>query len=170
THTGQRSVGTVDTKGNYEIFGLRPSDYTVTVAGKTQTATLQVGQTVSVDFAAAATPGGAIVVTGSSNAQPVQAQTVATNITPAQIENIPQIAIQEYQLETQNFGAEVGQAASALLTAITKTGGDHFHGSAFLEFQPKSFITQPFFDKKNGIPKPEYQRYQLGGYFGGPII
>ena len=51
THTGQRSVGTVDAKGNYEIFGLRPSDYTVTVAGKTQTATLQVGQTVSVDFA-----------------------------------------------------------------------------------------------------------------------
>ena len=25
-HTGQRFVGTVDAKGNYEIFGLRPSD------------------------------------------------------------------------------------------------------------------------------------------------
>ena len=237
TQTGQRSVGTVNVKGNYEIFGLRPSTYTVSVGGReAQTATIQVGQTVAVDFLQTRT-GNAIVVTGRRTAQPVQAQTVATNITPAQIENLPQnqrnflsfaalapgiqlispsgaqqlqagalapqnanvlldgmslknpinhggvfgqnfglgnpfpeIAIQEYQVETQNFGAEVGQAASALLTAITKTGGDTFHGSAFIEFQPKSFITQPFFDKKNHIPKPPYNRQQFGGDFGGPII
>ena len=49
---------------------------------------MQVGQTVSVDFIEARA--GAIVVTGRRSAQPVQAQTVATNITPAQIENLPQ--------------------------------------------------------------------------------
>jgi hypothetical protein len=241
THTGQRSVGTTDANGNYEIFGLRPSDYTVATAGKpTQTATLNVGQAVTVDFVTAATRpgGGGIVVTGRRRAQPTQAQTVATNITPAQIENLPQnsrnflsfaalapgvqlispggaaqlqagalapqnanilldgmsfknpinhgglfgqnfgsfgnpfpqIAIQEYQLQTQNFGAENGQSASALLTAITKTGGDHFHGDAFIEWQPKSFITQPYFDKKNHVPKQDYDRKQFGGDFGGPII
>jgi hypothetical protein len=47
THTGQRSVGTVDSKGNYSILGLRPSDYTVTVDGKTQNTNLQVGQAVT---------------------------------------------------------------------------------------------------------------------------
>ena len=239
THTGQRSVGTVDAQGNYTILGLRPSDYSVTVAGHpAQTTQLLVGQTVTMDFAETRTAtGGAIVVTGRRIAQPVQAQTVATNITTAQIENLPQntrnflsfaqlapgvqlvspsgsqqlqagalspsnanilidgmsfknpinhggalgqnfgignpfpqIAIQEYQVQTQNFGAETGQAASALLTAVTKTGGDHFHGSAFIEFQPKKFITQPFFDKKNNVPKPDYKRYQFGGDFGGPII
>ena len=235
-HTGQSQVGRVDAKGNYAILGLRPSDYTVTVQGRApQTATLQVGQTVNVDFLQNAA--GNIVVVGRRTAQPVQAQTVATNITPAQIENLPQnqrnflsfaalapgiqlispsgaqqiqagalspsnvnvlldgmsfknpinhggvfgqnfglgnpfpqIAVQEYQVETQNFGAETGQAASALLTAITKTGGDQFHGSAFVEYQPKSFITQPFFDKKNHTPKPDYKRWQFGGDFGGPII
>src|SRR4051794_17095334 len=236
THTGQRSVGRVDAKGNYAILGLRPSDYTVTVAGKaTQTASLQVGQTVTVDFAAAARPGGAIVVTGRRNSQPVQAQTVATNVTPAQIENLPQnarnflsfatlapgitlanpsgavqlqagalnadhanvlldgmsfknpinhggmfgqnfgdfgnpfpeIAIQEYQVETQNFGAEVGQSASAVLSAITKTGGDHFHGSAFIEWQPKAFVSRP---RYSSGPKKNYDRKQFGGEFGGPII
>ena len=51
THTGQRSVGKIDAKGNYAILGLRPSTTTVTVAGKApQTASLQVGQTVAVDF------------------------------------------------------------------------------------------------------------------------
>ena len=237
TVNGQRSVGTVDARGNYVLLGVRPSTYKVTAGGQTQDANVQVGQTVTVDFAAAAPGGGSIIVTGRRTAQPVQAQTVATNITPAQIENLPQnqrnflsfaalapgvqlispsgaqqvqvgalspsnvnllldgmsfknpinhggvfgqnfglgnpfpqIAIQEYQVQTQNFGAETGQAGSAVLSAITKTGGSEFHGSAFIEFQPKSFITQPFFDKKNNVPKPDYKRYQFGGELGGPII
>jgi hypothetical protein len=238
THTGQRSVGNVNAQGDYEIFGLRPSTYTVTVAGKpAQTTTDGVGQAVSVDFLEARTAG-KIVITGRRTAQPVQAQTVATNITPAQIENLPQnqrnflsfaqlapgvqlispsgaqqlqagahapqnanilldgmsfknpinhggmlgqnfgdfgnpfpqIAIQEYQLQTQNFGAENGQSASALLSAITKTGGNTFHGSAFIDWQPKSFVEQPYFDKKNGVPKKDSERKQFGGDIGGPII
>ena len=239
TYTHQRTVGTVNAQGNYEIFGLRPSTYTVTVAGKPpQTTTVFVGQTANVDFVQTRAAGGAIVVTGRRTAQPVQAQTVATNITPAQIENLPQnqrnflsfaqlapgiqlispsgaqqlqagalapqnanilldgmsfknpinhggmlgqnfgdfgnpfpqIAIQEYQLQTQNFGAENGQSASALLTAITKSGGDKFHGDAFFEWQPKSFIERPYFDKVNHVPKGEFDRKQFGGDIGGPII
>ena len=82
----------------------------------------------------------------------------------------PQSAIQEYKIETQNFDASNGQVGSALVTAITKTGGNDFHGSFFLEVQPNSFITQPYFDKKNKVPKPEYNRKQFGGEFSGPII
>ena len=82
----------------------------------------------------------------------------------------PEIAVQEYKVETQNFGAETGQVGSALISAITKTGGNHFHGSAFIEFQPKSFIGQPYFDKRNHVPKPQYNRKQFGGELSGPII
>ena len=88
----------------------------------------------------------------------------------------PQIAIQEYQVQTQNFGAETGQAGSALITAITKTGGDEFHGSAFIEFQPKAFITEPYlrqegpFDPIKKCQKSDYDRKQFGGEFGGPIV
>lgn len=244
TVTGQRAVGTVDAQGNYAIYGLRPSTYNVTVAGQAAQTSINVGQSVALDFgttpvtAGAAGPRGGIVVTGRRTAQPVQAQTVAQNITPAQIENLPQnqrnflsfaalapgvqlispsgaaqlqagalapqnanilldgmsfknpinhggmlgqnfgdfgnpfpqIAIQEYQLQTQNFGAENGQSASALLSAITKTGGNKFHGSVFLDFQPKSFVEQPYFDKKNHVPKRDSSRKQFGGELGGPII
>jgi hypothetical protein len=232
TITGQRVTGTLDAQGNYQLNGLRPSTYNVTVAGKTQTTTLPLGQSVTLDFGAPPTTG-AIIVTGRRSAQPVHAQTVATNISPAQIENLPQnqrnflsfaalapgiqltpgrnaqiqagalsssnvnvlldgmsfknpinhggvfgqnfglgnpfpqIAIQEYQVQTQNFGAETGQAGSAILTAITKTGGNKFHGSAFIEWQPKAFIEQPHFDTG---PKPDYDRKQFGGEFSGPII
>ncbi|QNP43586.1 hypothetical protein H9L15_02295 [Sphingomonas daechungensis] len=237
TNTGRKVVGTVDETGNYTILGLVPGTYTVATDGKdAQTTTLLVGQTAVVDFVAAAegAPAG-IVVTGR-RVREVRTQTVSTNITPAQIENLPQskrnflsfaalapgvsvtagenaqvqagatssqnvnvfidgmslknpinhggvfgqnfglgnpfpqIAIQEYSIETQNFGAESGQAGSALITAITKTGGNEFHGSAFIEFQPKAWITQPYFDKKNNVPKPDYNRKQYGGELGGPII
>jgi outer membrane receptor for ferrienterochelin and colicin len=238
THTGQRAVGTVDARGNYSILGLRPSDYNVTVAGKTQPATVLVGQTVNVDFVTATATGpsgSSIVIRGRRTTQPVQAQAVTTNITPAQIENLPQnqrnflsfatlapgiqlvspsgaqqfqagalaaqnanilldgmsfknpinhggmfgqnfgslgnpfpeIAIQEYQVESQNFGAETGQSASAVLSAITKTGGDHFHGSVFGEWQPKAFISKPHFQTG---PKQDYDRKQFGAELGGPII
>jgi len=235
--TGQRFTGATDASGNYVILGLRPSTYNVSVDGKpTQETTLLVGQTATLDFIEERpAEGGAIVVTGR-RVREVRTQTVSTNITPSEIENLPQnkrnflsfaalapgvqvtpggnaqvqagaiasqftnvfldgmsfknpinhggvfgqnfglgnpfpqIAIQEYQVETQNFGAESGQTGSALITAITKTGGNAFHGSAFLEYQPKSFITQPHFDKEAGIPKPDYKRYQFGGELGGPII
>ncbi|HEX8667573.1 MAG TPA: TonB-dependent receptor [Allosphingosinicella sp.] len=235
-NTGQRITGAVDANGNYRILGLTPSTYTITVDGREpQEATLLVGQTAAVDFLTA-TADSQIVVTGRRNVQEVRTQTVATNITPAQIENLPQnrrnflsfaalapgvqvtpgdnaqvqagaiasqftnvfldgmsfknpinhggifgqnfglgnpfpqVAVQEYQVETQNFGAESGQAGSAVISAITKTGGNEFHGSVFLEYQPRSFIEQPFFDKKNNVPKPDYKRYQYGGELGGPII
>jgi outer membrane receptor protein involved in Fe transport len=237
TNTGQRFTATTDAAGEYRIFGLRPSTYTVSVSGReAQETTLLVGQTGVVDFLSAGAEGEAIVVTGTRTLREVRTQTVSTNITPAQIENLPQnrrnflsfaslapgvqvtagentqiqagglasqftnvfldgmsfknpinhggifgqnfglgnpfpqLAVQEYRVETQNFGAESGQAASAVVSAITKTGGDEFHGSVFFEYQPKAFIERPFFDKKNNVPKPDYRRYQYGGELGGPII
>lgn len=234
THTGQKHSGKINESGDYEIFGLRPSTYKVEVSGKpTQEATLLIGQTSVVDFADAS---GTIVVTGTRSVTEVRTQAITTNVTPAQIENLPQNkrnflafaelapgvavsrggnaqlqagstdssqtnvfldgmslknpinhggvfgqnfglgnpfpqnAIQEYKIETQNFGAETGQTGSAVVTAVTKSGGDEFHGSAFIQFQPKSFVGQPYFDKKAGRPKPPYNRKQFGGELGGPII
>ena len=138
---------------------------------------------------AALAPG--VQVTGGENSQ-VQAGGVASQFTNVFLDGMsfknpinhggvfgqnfglgnpfPQIAVQEYVVETQNFGAETGQAGSAVISAITKTGGNKFHGSAFIEFQPKSFIEQPYFDKKADKEKVDYNRKQFGGEIGGPII
>lgn len=89
----------------------------------------------------------------------------------------PQSAVQEFRVETQNFKAEYEQAGSAIITAVTKTGGESFHGGAFGEFVPKSFYGRPYFDRPgnannpNGtIEKPDYKRWQFGADLGGPII
>jgi outer membrane receptor protein involved in Fe transport len=79
----------------------------------------------------------------------------------------PEIAIQEYQVETQSFGAETGDAGSGVINAITKTGGNDFHGSVFSEWQPKQFFSKPHFQ---GGPEAKYNRDQYGAELGGPII
>ena len=89
----------------------------------------------------------------------------------------PQLAVQEFKVDTQNFKAEYEQAGSAIITAVTKTGGDQFHGDLFGEWQPKAFIGRPYFDRPGrinnrdgSIEKPDYDRKQYGADLGGPII
>ena len=82
----------------------------------------------------------------------------------------PQLAVQEFKVDTQNFKAEYENSGSAIITAVTKTGGTDFHGDAFVQYQPKEFIAKPFFDRGNGNPKPDYKRWQYGVDVGGPII
>jgi outer membrane receptor protein involved in Fe transport len=89
----------------------------------------------------------------------------------------PQLAVQEFKVDTQNFKAEYEQAGSAIITAVTKTGGTDFHGDLFGEFQPKGFVGRPYFDRPGhannvdgSTPKPPYKRWQYGGDLGGPII
>jgi outer membrane receptor protein involved in Fe transport len=82
----------------------------------------------------------------------------------------PQLAVQEFKVDTQNYKAEYEQAGSAIITAVTKTGGDKFHGDIFGDWQPKAFIGQPYFDRKAGLTKPPYDRKQYGADLGGPII
>lgn len=99
----------------------------------------------------------------------------------------PQLAVQEFKVDTQNFKAEYEQAGSAIITAVTKTGGQDFHGDLFGEWQPKAFIGRKYFERPGHInnrgnpcpddatklcytPKADYDRKQYGGDLGGPII
>jgi len=93
--------------------------------------------------------------------------------------SISQAAIREFQVNTSNFAAEYGRSAGGVINAITKSGTNEFHGSAFLYARnnkwgarnPNTFITQLI----NGVPtrvalKPIDERYQFGGTLGGPIV
>jgi hypothetical protein len=90
----------------------------------------------------------------------------------------PQSAVQEFRVETQNYKAEFEQAGSAIITAVTKTGGTEFHGGIFGQYVPKKWYGRPFFDRpgeaNNPNPpyreKPDYKRLQFGADLSGPII
>ncbi|EGF91778.1 tonB dependent receptor family protein [Asticcacaulis biprosthecium C19] len=80
----------------------------------------------------------------------------------------PQLAIQEFKVSTQNFKAEYEQAGTAIISAVTKSGGNEFHGSAFVTYQSKDMIGQPYYQRAN--PKSDYQNKEFGFDIGGPII
>lgn len=78
-------------------------------------------------------------------------------------------AIQEVNVQTNTFTAEVGRSAGAIINVITKTGGDSFHGSAY-EFLRNDVLNAQPFKFGASIPKPKWRQNQFGGSLGGPII
>ncbi len=81
-----------------------------------------------------------------------------------------QEAVQEFRVLTNNYKAEYEQAGTAIITAVTKSGSNEFHGSVYDYYQNQSMISQNSFDKKNNVKKPDYKREQRGFTLGGPII
>jgi outer membrane receptor for ferrienterochelin and colicin len=90
----------------------------------------------------------------------------------------PASAVDQFNVETQNFKAEYEQAASAVISTVTKTGGNQFHGEIFGEWQPKAFISENFDDRPGHLnnktkpfkSKPDFSTKYFGGNLGGPII
>jgi outer membrane receptor for ferrienterochelin and colicin len=89
----------------------------------------------------------------------------------------PASAVDQFNVETQNFKAEYEQAGSAVITTVTKTGGEQFHGEIFGEWAPKAFISENYDDRPGHVnnptgarKKPNFHTYYYGGDIGGPII
>jgi outer membrane receptor for ferrienterochelin and colicin len=90
----------------------------------------------------------------------------------------PASAVDQFNVETQNFKAEYEQAGSAVISTVTKTGGNEFHGEIFGEWQPKGFISENFDDRPGHVnnptapfrSKPNFSNKYYGGDLGGPII
>jgi outer membrane receptor protein involved in Fe transport len=82
-----------------------------------------------------------------------------------------QEAIQEFQVNTSNYSAQYGRAAGGGVNAITKSGSNEFHGSAFWYDRDNQFGATNPFTLLNGVSiKPKDKRQQFGGSFSGPII
>ena len=81
-----------------------------------------------------------------------------------------QLAIQEFRVITSNFKAEYEDAGTAIITAVTKSGTNEFHGQGFINYQDEKLIERDFFQKKFNQDKVDLKRYQFGAALGGPII
>ncbi|ADL01580.1 TonB-dependent receptor [Brevundimonas subvibrioides] len=82
----------------------------------------------------------------------------------------PQAAIGEFRIITQNFKAEYEQASSAIITAVTRSGTNEFHGEIFGQYRDQSFISRDVFTRRAQRELPELEVQQYGAALGGPII
>lgn len=80
----------------------------------------------------------------------------------------PVEAIQEFKVQTNNFGADIGRGG-AVVNVVTKAGTNQFHGSAFEFLRNSSMDAKNYFDNPSA-PIPPFKRNEFGGSLGGPII
>jgi hypothetical protein len=83
-------------------------------------------------------------------------------------------AIDEFRVETDNYSAEYGRSAGAVINVSIRSGTNQFHGRAYDYLRNTVFnAIGPFTPPTNpltGKPqKPILIRNQFGGTFGGPI-
>jgi hypothetical protein len=81
----------------------------------------------------------------------------------------PVDAIEEFKLQTANFGADLGRSAGAVLNATTKSGTNQFHGDAWEFLRNDALDAADFFTNAAGQSKPEYRLNQFGVAAGGPL-
>jgi Carboxypeptidase regulatory-like domain/TonB dependent receptor len=84
----------------------------------------------------------------------------------------PQNAVQEFRVITQNYSAQYDKASSAIITAVTKSGGNAFDGQVFAFYQPNSWVSKlpSGFQFSTLATNQDFRRYQTGLNIGGPII
>jgi hypothetical protein len=91
-----------------------------------------------------------------------------------------QDAVQEFQVNTNGYSAELGRAGGAVINVVTKSGTNKLHGTAFEFFRDRGlnandpiYSLQRAFAQGAGKPlplKPGYHFNQFGGNVGGPVI
>src|SRR5438309_2349224 len=76
-------------------------------------------------------------------------------------------AIQEFSVLTSNYAADYGKTSGGVVNAITRSGTNQIHGSAYEFLRNSRLDAMNYFD----VGKiPPFKRNQFGGTIGGPIV
>ena len=90
--------------------------------------------------------------------------------------DIPEDGVEEIRVETQNTPASYLSGGAGVISLVTKSGTNKFHGDAFGVFRPDLMAANEYFNKQSQVGSgaantaPSFHRYQEGGAIGGPII
>jgi hypothetical protein len=80
----------------------------------------------------------------------------------------PVEAIDEFKVQTSNFGADIGKGG-AVVNVVIKSGTNSLHGSAFEFIRNSAVDAKNFFDDP-AAPIPPFKQNQFGASLGGPIL
>lgn len=104
--------------------------------------------------------GGNVTVDGADNND---------DVVGGAVQNISQEAVQEFQIATNRFSAELGRSGSSVINIVTRGGTNEFHGSGSLYFRDRKLQGLPAtFDRTVG-QEPPFDREQYAFALGGPI-
>jgi len=85
------------------------------------------------------------------------------------IQNISQDAIQEFQIATNRFSAQLGRSGSSVINVITKSGTNDLHGAGSFYFRDSALQGLPATFDRSLDESPPFDRQQYAFALGGPI-
>jgi hypothetical protein len=90
--------------------------------------------------------------------------------------DIPEDAVEEVRVETQNTPAAYQSGGAGVISVVSKSGTNAFHGDVFGYFRPDVLAANEYFNKQSELSSdspntpPSFHRYQEGASIGGPIL
>jgi hypothetical protein len=78
-------------------------------------------------------------------------------------------SVQEFQVVTSNFTAELGRSSGAQVTLVTKSGSNDFHGNLFEYYRTPRLDAKSYPVTIAGVPKDQFVQHIFGGSLGGPL-
>src|SRR5579859_7603180 len=79
-------------------------------------------------------------------------------------------AVQEFQVNSNAYSAELGHAGGAVINVVTKSGTNDFHGAAFEFFRDRGLNANDPINISRRLPRSPYHFNQFGGDLGGPVV
>ena len=77
-------------------------------------------------------------------------------------------ALEEFRVETSNYAAQYGRMSGGVVTAVTRSGTNQFHGSVFEFFRDTNMNANSWGNSPS--LKTPFHRNNFGGTVGGPIV
>ena len=85
------------------------------------------------------------------------------------LHNVPEDAVQEFQIASNQYSAALGRSGSAVVNVVTKSGTNIWHGTAAVFARDQSLqASSPLVDPSLGTPP--FRREQYAGSVGGPVV
>src|SRR5262249_23662544 len=78
--------------------------------------------------------------------------------------------IEEFRILTSTYSAEYGRNAGGIVSVVTKSGSNSFHGTAYDYIRNDALNANSFFNNASGLPRDILKRNQFGGTVGGPVV
>jgi len=78
-------------------------------------------------------------------------------------------ALAEISVETNNYAADVGNVAGAVISNVMKSGSNVVRGNVFEFYRNSDFDANTWDNNRSSAPKAERTQHIFGGTFGGPL-
>jgi hypothetical protein len=79
-------------------------------------------------------------------------------------------ALAEISVETNNYAADVGNVAGAVISNVLKSGANNLRGNVFEFYRNSDFDANTWENNRSGAPRQERKQHIFGATLGGPIV